>query len=142
MAVTPDGKTLYVSDYTSLFRVDLASKRVTGLPVPPDATLNGIDGLVYAAGSLYGIQNGVEPNRVTRLELSADGATIAGAKILVMNHPDFDEPTLGVAAEGALYFTANSQGGKFQNEKKPITPEAMRDAVILKLPLPAASVSR
>ena len=142
MAVTPDGRTLYVSDYTSLFRVDLASKRVTALPVPPDAALNGIDGLVYAAGSLYGIQNGVEPNRVTRLELSADGATIAGAKILVMNHPDFDEPTLGVAAEGALYFTANSQGGKFQNEKKPITPEAMQDAVILKLPLPAASASR
>lgn len=142
MAIAPDGRTLYVSDYTSLFRVDLASKRVTAFPVPPDAALNGIDGLVYAAGSLYGIQNGVEPNRVTRLELSADGTTIAGAKILVMNHPDFDEPTLGVAAEGALYFTANSQGGKFQNEKKPITPEAMQDAVILKLPLGGAAAAR
>jgi sugar lactone lactonase YvrE len=140
LASTPDGKSLYVSDYSRLFRVDVASKRVTPLAVPPDAALNGVDGLVYAGGSLYGIQNGVEPHRVTRLELGGDGVTIIGAKILVMNHPDFDEPTLGVAADGALYFTANSQGGKFQDEKKPITPDAMRDAVILKLPLapPAA----
>lgn len=140
LASTPDGKSLYVSDYSRLFRVDVASKRVAPIAVPPDAALNGIDGLVYAGGSLYGIQNGVEPNRVTRLDLGADGVTITGAKILVMNHPDFDEPTLGVVAAGALYFTANSQGGKFQNEKAPITPEAMRDAVILKLPLapPAA----
>ena len=135
LAVTPDGRSLYVSDYSRLFRVDVASKRVTPIAVPPNAALNGVDGLVYAGGSLYGIQNGVEPHRVTRLDLGADGATVAGAKILVMNHPDFDEPTLGVAADGALYFTANSQGGKFQNEKTPITPGAMQDAVILKLPL-------
>ena len=140
LASTPDGKSLYVSDYSRLFRVDVASKRVTPLAVPPDAALNGADGLVYSSGSLYGIQNGVEPHRVTRIDLGGDGVTIIGAKILVMNHPDFDEPTLGVAADGALYFTANSQGGKFQDEKKPITPDAMRDAVILKLPLapPAA----
>ncbi len=139
LAVTPDGRSLYVSDYASLYRVDVATKRVTPIAVPPDAALNGVDGLVYSGGSLYGIQNGVEPHRVTRLDLAADGATLAGAKILVMNHPDFDEPTLGVAAEGALYFTANSQGGKFQNEKKPITPDAMREAVILKVPLNPAT---
>ncbi len=138
LAVTPDGAGLYVSDYTSLFRVDVASRRVTRLAVPADAALNGIDGLAYANGSLYAIQNGVEPNRVTRLDLGADGVTITGAKILVMNDPAFDEPTLGVVAEGALYFTANSQGGKFQNDRRPIAPDAMQDAVILKVPLSPA----
>jgi hypothetical protein len=36
---------------------------------------------------------------------------------------------------GALYFTADSQGGRFQDEKHPIRSEEMRDAVVLKLPL-------
>ncbi|MET0621311.1 MAG: hypothetical protein ABW056_13580, partial [Thermoanaerobaculia bacterium] len=68
-----------------------------------------------------------------------EGTTVTGAKILEMNHPAFDEPTLAVVAEGALYVTANSQGGTFRDEKHPITPEAMADAVILKVPLAPAS---
>ena len=101
--------------------------------------MNGVDGLVWSGGSLYAIQNGVEPNRVIRVDLAADGVTVTGARILEMNHPAFDEPTLGVVAEGALYVSANSQGGKFRDEKKPISPEAMTDAVILKVPLAPAA---
>ena len=139
LAPTPDGRTLYVSDYSSLYRVDVASKRMTRLPVPPDVALNGIDGLVLSGGSLYAIQNGVVPNRVIRVDLGPDGATVTGAKILEMNHPAFDEPTLAVAANGALYVTANSQGGKFQDQKHPITPDEMQEAVILKVPLAPAA---
>ena len=139
LAPTPDGKTLYVSDYSGLYRVDVVSKKLTRLAVPADVALNGVDGLVWAGGRLYAVQNGVEPNRVIRVDLSADGTTVTGAKILEMNHPAFDEPTLAVVAEGALYVTANSQGGKFRDEKHPITPEAMADAVILKVPLAPAS---
>jgi sugar lactone lactonase YvrE len=139
LAPTPDGRALYVSDYSSLYRVDVASKRLARLAVPPDAALNGVDGLVWSGGSLFAIQNGVEPNRVIRVDLAPDGSTVTGAKILEMNHPAFDEPTLAVAANGALYVCANSQGGKFRNEKKPIAPEQMRDAVILRVPLAPAS---
>src|SRR5262249_50751236 len=115
------------------------TKRIARLNVPPNAALNGVDGLVLAGGSLYAVQNGVQPNRVTRVDLSADGTTVTGARILLMNHPAFDEPTLAVAVDGFLYVNAASQGGRFQNEKKPITPDEMRDAVILKVPLGAAS---
>ncbi len=112
-------KTLYVSDYSGLYRVEVASKKITRLAVPADVALNGVDGLVWAGGRLYAVQNGVEPNRVIRVDLSADGATVTGAKILEMNHPAFDEPTLAVVAEGALYVTANSQGGKFREREAP-----------------------
>jgi sugar lactone lactonase YvrE len=135
IAPTPDGKTLYVSDYSGLHRVDVATKSVARLEVPPNAALNGVDGLVLAGTSLYAVQNGVEPNRVTRVDLSPDGARVTGARILVMNHPAFDEPTLAVAVDGFLYVNAASQGGKFRDEKKPITPAEMREAVILKVPL-------
>jgi sugar lactone lactonase YvrE len=135
MAPTPDGKTLYVSDYSGLYRVDVATKAVARLNVPPNAALNGVDGLVLSDGHLFAVQNGIEPNRVLRVDLSPDGTRVSGARILLMNHPAFDEPTLAVAVDGFLYVNAASQGGKFRNEKKPITPAEMRDAVILKVPL-------
>jgi sugar lactone lactonase YvrE len=139
LAPTPDGRALYVSDYSGLYRVDASSKRIARLAVPADVALNGVDGLVWAGGSLYAVQNGVEPNRIIGVDLASDGATVTGAKILEMNHPAFDEPTLAVVAEGALYVAANSQGGKFRDEKHPIAPEAMADAVILKVPLAPAT---
>jgi sugar lactone lactonase YvrE len=137
LAVTPDGKTLYASDYSGLVRIDVATRRITPILVPADLALNGIDGLVYADGALVGIQNGISPHRVIRLDLAPDGVTIARSRILEMNHPAFDEPTLGVVVGDRLYFTANSQGERFLDEKHPITPGEMRDAVILMLPLRA-----
>ena len=135
MAVSADGKTLYVSDYRGLLAVDLASRRVTPLAVPRTLALSGIDGLVLYKKSLIAIQNGIVPHRVIRLDLASDGTTIQRSRILEMNHPDFDEPTLGVVADGVLYFSADSQGQKFLNEKNPIRPEDMREAYILRLPL-------
>lgn len=134
-AVSADGRTLYASDYRGLVAVDIATRRVTPIRVPPDLSLAGIDGLTLSGRSLIAIQNGIIPHRVTRLDLAADGVTISRARILEMNHPDFDEPTLGVVVDGVLYFSADSQGQKFLNEKAPISPADMRDAVILKLPL-------
>lgn len=135
LAPTPDGRTLYVSDYRGLYRVDVATKRSTPLPVPADLALNGIDGLVYFDGSLVAIQNGIEPHRVIRLDLASDGVGIAKARILEMNHPAFDEPTLGVVVDGALYFTANHQGHRFEDAKHPPPAEELQDTVILRLPL-------
>ena len=108
--------------------------------MPPDLSLTGIDGLALFERSLVAIQNGIVPHRVIRLDLAPDGVTISKAAILEMNHPDFDEPTLGVVVDGVFYFSADSQGQKFLDAKHPIAPDEMRDAVILKLPLsPAGS---
>jgi DNA-binding beta-propeller fold protein YncE len=136
LALAPDGKTLYASDYRGLYAIDVATRKITPIPVPPDLALNGIDGLVWFDGSLVAIQNGVQPHRVIRLDLAPGGASIAKARILEMNHPDLDEPTLGVVVDGSLYFTADSQGQKFLDEKHPIPPGEMRDAVILKVVIP------
>lgn len=135
LAVTPDGKTLYASDYNGLVRIDVASRSISPVTVPADLALNGIDGLVYADGALLAIQNGVAPHRVIRLDLAADGTTVSRDRILVMNHPAFDEPTLGVVVGDRLYFTANSQGGRFLDEKRPISSAEMRDAVVLSVPI-------
>ena len=135
LAVSPGGKILYASDYRGVFAIDMATRRVTRLTAPEDLALNGIDGLVQAHGGLIAIQNGIEPHRVVRLELGPDGLGVTRGRILEMNNPDFDEPTLGTVVGDALYFIADSQGQKFLDEKKPMPAGDMRDAVILKLPL-------
>jgi sugar lactone lactonase YvrE len=135
LAATRDGRALYLSDYRGLYRVDTATKRVTPIPVPADVSLNGVDGLVLFGNSLIVIQNGVVPHRVTRLDLAPDGVGVVRARILEMNHPAFDEPTLGTVADGTLYFTANNQGHRYYDTKHPYKPEDLQDAVILKLPL-------
>jgi sugar lactone lactonase YvrE len=136
LAVTPDGKTLYASDYRGLYRIDVASKRVTPLPVPADLSLAGVDGLAYADGRLVAIQNGISPHRVILLDLAPDGARIARARILEMNHPAFDEPTLGAVVGGVFYFTANNQGHRYYDAKNPPKPGDLQEAVILRVTLP------
>ncbi len=134
LAAGPDGA-LYASDYGGLYRIDLATKAVAPIPVPPDLALSGIDGLVYANGSLVAIQNGIEPHRILLLELAPGGATIARGRILEMNNPHFDEPTLGTVVGGALYVSANNQGHRYYDLKNPPKPADLQDAVILKVPL-------
>jgi Tol biopolymer transport system component len=108
---------------------------VTRLPVPDGDSTSGVDGLVYADGRLVAIQNGIEPSRVSVFDLAPDGAGIARARILVMNHPILDEPTLGTVVDGVLYFSANNQGHRYHDVKNPPRPEDLRDAVILRVPV-------
>jgi sugar lactone lactonase YvrE len=137
LAAAPDGKALYVSDYGGLYRIDVATRAVAPIPVPADLALSGIDGLVYADGRLVAIQNGIEPHRVLLLELAPGGAQIAHGRILEMNNPHFDEPTLGTVVGGALYVSANNQGHRYYDLKNPPKSGDLQDAVILKVPLNA-----
>jgi sugar lactone lactonase YvrE len=130
-AVSDDGRTVYVSNYRNVMAVDAASRKVTAVTAPVDFPVNGIDGLAFSAGSLYAVQNGIEPNRVVRLTLSPDGSRIAAGRILEMNNPLFDEPTLGIVANGAFHYVADSQGGRFL---KGAVPESdQREVVVLRV---------
>ncbi|HKD19323.1 MAG TPA: hypothetical protein VKG23_15840 [Thermoanaerobaculia bacterium] len=135
LSTTPDAKTLYVSDYRSLYRVDVATKKIVRLVDPPDLTTAGADGLVYSEGRLIVVQNGVQPNRVSLLELSPDGTRIVRGRILEMNHPVFDEPTLGTVVDDVFYFSANNQGHRYHDVKNPPKSEDLQDAVILRVDL-------
>lgn len=131
-AVSGDGKRVYVSNYRRVMVVDAESRKLSALPAPVDFPLNGIDGLAFAGGSLYAVQNGIEPHRVVRLTLSPAGSRITTGRILEMNNPLFDEPTLGIVAKGAFHYVADSQGARFL---KGVVPEAdQREVVVLKVP--------
>lgn len=135
LAFTPDGRWLFVADYSQgIARIDPRSGAVAMLPGPQDAALAGIDGLVYARGSLVGIQNGLRPHRLVRLALSDDQARITAVTVLERSNPEFDEPTLGVVVGDELYYVAASQYSKVRKDGS-LDLEGMKLPAILRLPL-------
>ena len=90
-------------------------------------------GLYLHKNSLIAIQNGVQPNRVLKIDISADSTKIERVDILESNHGIFPGPTLGVVVENDFYYIGNSMIGPYlENPKVELKP-----AVILKLPLPS-----
>jgi hypothetical protein len=81
----------------------------------------GIDGLVLHGSDLIAVQNGFRPHRVVRLRLDIARERITAVEILERNHPEFDEPTLGVVVDGAFYYVANSQTGRATPGGRPAT---------------------
>lgn len=136
LAPSPDGRRLYAADYAlGLFEVDLATRTVRALAAPRDACVGGIDGL-YAvdARTLVGTQNGTTPRRIVRLRLAPDGRAIERVDVLLANHPELEEPTLGVVVNGAFHVNAAAQWDALGGGGQP-DPAVLRDTVILRVPL-------
>ncbi|MEZ5461895.1 hypothetical protein [Dokdonella sp.] len=115
MAVSDDGNMLYFADYTlGLFGADLKSG--TGFAVehdPSSLVLGGIEGLYWYDGNLIAIENGMSPQRVIRLTLSADGKSITKMMPIDVANPAFEVPTYGTMVGNDLYYIANSQKGLY-----------------------------
>ncbi len=136
IAWAPDGRSLFVADYTQgIARVAVADGAVRLLDVPKETVVTGIDGLVWADGSLVGIQNGVRPHRVVRHRLDPDYQRVEEVTVLERGHPSFDEPTLGVRVGADLYYVANSQY-RFVGENGTLDLDRLQLPVILRAPLP------
>ncbi len=133
LCLSRDESILYVADYSrGIFAVETPAGEVSRLQRPEGSTtLAGIDGLYRHENSLMAIQNGIQPNRILRIFLSADGKQITSIETLESNHPIFPEPTLGVVVENTFYYIANSSIGKYlENPESELT-----ETQILQLPL-------
>ena len=136
MAITPDGRTMFVADYShGLLRIDLASRSVTPLGAPPNATLLGVDGLYLHRGALIGVQNGVTPPRLARFCLDAAGRRVRRVETLDRNPSLVDEPTLGAISGDSVFYVATSQWEKFDDDGKRITGAGLRPATVVGLVL-------
>jgi hypothetical protein len=142
IAFSDDERHLFVADYSyGVFRIDTKTRGIRLLPVPDDLTILGIDGLAYYDNSLVVIQNGVRPHRVVRLGLNDRRDRIVNWEVLEANHPDFDEPTLGVVVPGperktaSFYYVANSHWAAFDRNGKLREDATLSPPIILKLDL-------
>jgi sugar lactone lactonase YvrE len=155
LAVAQDG-TLYVTDSEtgSLFRKKPEEKALTkfgatgalrganGIALAPDGALyvtlstGGIDGLYWHDGDLIGIQNSTNPGRVIRIALTDKGMRIAGVTVLQSHHhPEFNEPTTGAIANGALHVIANSYVGHYQPDGTIKDTADLKRTAIVAVPL-------
>jgi len=143
MAITPDGATMYVADYShGLLRISLGSKTVDRLGAARGVTLLGVDGLYWHRGSLIGVQNGVTPARVVRFCLDPSGRSVRRLEGLDRNPAIADEPTLGAIEGDSLVYVATSEWEKYDYAGKRIAGTKLRPATALSVPLESSSGCR
>lgn len=129
IAVSDDGRYLYVADFRGINRFDLRENNAKVI-LPSKQPLAGIDGLKFHEGTLIGIQNAAGASRVIRVHLD-DANRI---ELLETKNPLFHLPTTGVIAGRDYYFIANSQLRAFTDGK--LWPEEkLRDPVVLQIRL-------
>ncbi len=127
---------MFVADYTQgIAKVHRSNGTVRLLDAPKDALVTGIDGLVWADGSLVGIQNGLRPHCVARYRLDSSFERVEEVTVLEKGHPSFDEPTLGVRVGADLYYNANSQY-RFVDDDGTLDLARLQLPTILRAPLP------
>jgi hypothetical protein len=136
-AVDPSGRTLYVADYShGVLAVDLTTRQVRALSVPPRITALGIDGLAWYHGSLIGVQNGVTPARVVRLLLDRSGQRITGLRVLDRRLALAAEPTIGTVWGHRFFYVANSQWEEYDEAGQLKAGARLDPPRILELRLP------
>lgn len=128
IAITDAGNKLYLADAAlGIAVVDLEKQTTSMLGGPETLNLGGISGLMYSAGQLLLLQNGIRPQRLMRLELDPSGMNVVATIPLAVALADFDAPSFGVIQGGAVYYFASSNLSGVKKEPVPV--------VVLKTPL-------
>ena len=109
LAISTDGSKLYVADAAmGIMVVDLVNSKASPLAGPETLNLSGISGIMFAEGKLLVLQNGIQPQRLMRLELDSTGMAVANSSALAIALEQFNAPAFGVVQGGAAYYFASS----------------------------------
>ena len=135
LAISSDGKKLYVADFRGLSFVDVATGKVEALKYPEAVNVTGVDGLYLYGGHLVAVQNSSGAPRIVRFKLNAAKNSILSEEILESRNPLFEIPTTGVVSGSSLYLIANSylESVDAQGKLKPDAP--LGEATVLQIPL-------
>ncbi len=137
MAPSPDGRSLYVADYSrGFFRLDLVTRALTHVEDPPGASTRGCDGIVWFRDGIIAVQNGSSPPRIVRFWLTQGGDRFTSATVIDQNSAIADEPTIGTLLGGEFVYVANSQWDKHDALGKRISAKALAPPILLAVPLP------
>jgi hypothetical protein len=138
LALSADGKKLAVADYSSgIHIVDISTGKPMLLPPPARTTMLGIDGVLRHGRDLIAVQNGVNPQRIVRLRMTADWSAIEGVDVLAANLPDMDEPTLAAISGSDLLVIGNGQWSRFGDDGAAKPDAQFEPTRVLRLTLPA-----
>ena len=139
IALSPDGRRLYVASFSGVDVVDIAGRARRPLPHGRDVTLCGIDGLYLLADvpALVGVQNGLRPHRIAIFALSPGLDRVTGVRVLDRLDPLVTDPTTAApTAGGELLVIANAQIGSFDEAGKIFPSDRLEPVRIVSIPLP------
>lgn len=147
IALDSAGHHLYVADYANgIWRIATDTKKPALLAAPANATFFGIDGLYSVPGGLLAVQNGVNPQRVLRIDLSDVGSSLGTTsaersgqgptlqmkpppvRTVAQGRPAMTDLALGQVFNGRFHFVGNSGWALF--DPPPATPPAPRTVTI------------
>lgn len=127
-----DGRSIFVADYsTGIYRIDLRTKKVFHLTSPSGASMIGIDGIYRCGSDLLAVQNGINPHRLIRLRLDARSESVRDVEVIDKNHPQYNEPTLGLVMDGRFAYIANGQWEAVDKDGNLLKSDELTDPVIL-----------
>jgi DNA-binding beta-propeller fold protein YncE len=136
LAPTPDGKAVYLADYSrGFFRVDLATRAITHVDEPAGTSTHGCDGILWYRGAIIAVQNGASPARIMRFDLDSTGRRFTRAVILDQNSLIADEPTIGTLSGDDFVYVANSQWGKYDDAGHRVASKALTAPTLLAVAL-------
>ncbi|MGE5402984.1 MAG: TPR end-of-group domain-containing protein [Ignavibacteriales bacterium] len=134
IALSDDGKYLFVAHSAGILKVDLKKKTYTSVIADNNVSLEFCDGLYFYKNSLIGIQNS-NFNRIARFYLDNSLSRVTKMEVLEANNPEFIIPTTGTIKGDEFYFIATSQLRAFDSNGKILPEEKLKDVLILKLKL-------
>jgi len=135
IAISPDDRYLFIADGRGIHRFELNRRRVDSIKHPDTISLAGVDGLYWWNGSLVGVQNVFNPERIIAIGLSAALDAVTDVRVLESNHALFDVPTTGTTVGSSFYFIANSQLTHVDQQGKLVAREKLKNPVVLVVPL-------
>jgi sugar lactone lactonase YvrE len=137
MAVTPDGRFVYVADYShGLLRVRVSDGTVIRLADAPVSTSLGCDGIVLHRGAIVAVQNGVSPPRVVRFALDAAGDSIVAVRVVDQQPALAPEPTIGTLVGDRFVYVANGQFEAHDDDGRRLPNTTLIGARLIAVPIP------
>lgn len=126
MVKVPGQNRLIVSDYNyGLAMLDWDSGKVWRIGTTTGGWLDGTDALLRYGNSLIAVQNGLQPARIVKLDMTEDWLTVTQVTVLEAANPDWTEP-VGATIDGdRLLYVATGQwhvfgeGGEVREGKQP-----------------------
>ena len=134
IAISDDGKLLFVAHSDGIGRIDIATKSYVALGHPEELKISrreSIDGLYFHQNTLIGIQADIKT--VQQFVLSEDFSHIKESHLLEVDHPMMNNPTTGVMVKDELFYLANAQFGSFDKEGELFPMTRLYEPLILKI---------
>ena len=132
LALDPSGERLYFADYElGLFGVNVAEKKAFKI-TQGTTNLGGIGSLNWYRDGLILVQEGIEPQRVVRLALNAEGTGGFHAQAILSAHPSLDSPRAATVVGDRVAVIASSHLERYDKRTgEPLDPAALAAQTVL-----------